>query len=108
MTNDIDKKTLDGELQLDELKEAAGGRYLTGNELDGYFEIDTWIQCKRKDLLSKCRKAEAEKLSNALNDAFGQWKTYVKGLPEGSAEVDFNCFFKSKYGDLLKQYGYKM
>ncbi len=43
MTNDIDKKTLDEEPQLDELKEAAGGRYLTGNELYGYFEIDTWI-----------------------------------------------------------------
>lgn len=66
MTNDIDKKTLDGELQLDELKEAAGGRYLTGNELDGYFEIDTWIQCKRKDLLSKCRKAEVRSLVTRL------------------------------------------
>lgn len=108
MANDIDKKSLNGELLPDELQDVAAGRLLTSDEFFGYFDVDTWVQEKCRDLRKNFRMAEALELSTALNEAFGAWRDYVGTLPEGSAEVEFSTYFRTRYEDLLSKYKFNM
>lgn len=91
------KKTV----SINELATVSGGRDLTSKEIEGYNEMEVWIQDICSDL-RRCNHYDDEaQLKNALHTAFNDWKARISALPEGSPSEDFESYFNLMYGGLL-------
>ena len=88
-------------LNLDDLEQVSGGRYVTPEEQMQIQELLTKVARIRYDLIAKDRYEDASQVVQDYNAIVDAYYGAISNSPEGSATVKFSDFV----GDTLSKYG---